>query len=91
MTELARAREAIDRLDGEITRLLTQRLAIVDQISDYKARQGAAVHDPAREARVIERLTTACEADFKEDIALLYQRLFEISRARQLRRRGLDS
>ncbi|MDD4081589.1 MAG: chorismate mutase [Eubacteriales bacterium] len=88
---LSQAREAIDRLDREIVKLMADRLAVVDGISDYKATHNLPVHDPAREAQVIARLTAECADGFQEDIATLYQRLFEISRQRQERRRAAAS
>lgn len=86
--DLSQARETIDRLDRDIALLLQERFRAVDAISDYKAKNGLAVYDPAREAQVIARLQAGLEAAYQADVALLYERLFEISRARQQQRRS---
>ncbi len=86
MMDLTQAREAIDALDKEITALLAKRFHVVDAVSDYKEENGLAVYDPAREERIIQRIKGACEEAYAEDVAQVYRRLFEVSRARQERR-----
>ncbi len=88
MMDLTQAREAIDSLDREIAALLARRFAVVDGVSDYKAAKGLPIHDPAREAQVIQRLRESLDEPYQADVALLYERLFEISRARQQHRRS---
>lgn len=88
MMDLTEAREAIDKLDKEISALLAKRFEVVDAISDYKASRGIAVYDRVREALVVSRLKERCDAAFSDDVAAVYERLFEISRSRQERRRA---
>ena len=86
--DLSQARETIDRLDRDIAMLLQERFRGVDALSDYKARNGLAVYDPAREQRVTDRLKALCGPDVREDVAAVYEQLFLISRARQELRRA---
>jgi chorismate mutase len=84
--DLTQARNTIDALDQEITLLLSRRFAVVDKVSDYKAEHGLPIHDPARESLIISHLKANLNEAFREDVAAVYQCLFEISRARQTRR-----
>ncbi len=86
--DLTQARERIDQLDQQITALLAERFQVVDAVSDYKAKaHGLAVYDPARETAIIARLMEGCDNAFQADVSSVYERLFEISRQRQERRR----
>ena len=52
---LEKARQAIDRIDGEMARLFQARMEAVAQVAAYKAEQGLPILDGAREAQVLER------------------------------------
>jgi len=49
-------RQIIDRLDGEILQLFSERLAVAARIGDIKTRLGLPVRDTRREAHVFQRL-----------------------------------
>jgi shikimate dehydrogenase len=55
-TELEAERRTIDALDQEMIRLFNERLAAATRIGRIKRRLGLPIVDPAREARVFERL-----------------------------------
>lgn len=52
--ELDRLREEIDRIDGELARLLEQRLALAGRVGAWKRENRVPVHHPVREARILE-------------------------------------
>jgi chorismate mutase/prephenate dehydratase len=54
--ELARRREAIDRLDGEILARLNERARHAQAIGELKAGEGGPAYRPEREAQVLARL-----------------------------------
>jgi chorismate mutase len=67
-------REAIADIDEEIFGLLQKRTDLAQAIGEYKAEHGMEVHNPAQEARVIERYRKLAEAhgidaDRAEEIA----------------------
>ncbi len=52
-------RRVLDRLDGDIVRLLNKRAAQAVRIGKEKRRKGLPLRDPAREAEVAERVRRA--------------------------------
>ena len=67
-------REAIADIDEEIFGLLQKRTDLAQAIGEYKAEHGMEVHNPAQEARVIERYNALAQehgidADKAEAIA----------------------
>ncbi|NQT93400.1 MAG: chorismate mutase [Lentisphaerae bacterium] len=52
-------RDEVDRVDGELVRLLNERAGLAASIGDEKRRNAAPIHDPVREDAVIERITSA--------------------------------
>ena len=79
------ARAQIDRIDGEIVRLLSERAEHVRAIGDAKHRLGVPVYQPGREEKVFERVVAANPGPL-DDGAI--RRLFEriIDEARRLER-----
>ena len=52
---LSTKREAIAEIDRELFDLLKKRTDLAQAIGEYKAEHGMEVHNPAQEARVVER------------------------------------
>lgn len=82
---IEKARRQIDRLDGEIVRLLSERAEQVRAIGDAKRRLGVPVYQPEREEKVFKRVVAANPGPL-DDGAI--RRLFEriIDEARRLER-----
>ena len=57
--ELARCREAIERIDNQIVALLAERLTLGKRTGELKHAAGLPILDPTREAAVIRRVTAA--------------------------------
>ncbi len=57
LSELARCRAEIERVDNEIVELLAKRLALGKRTGELKRLAGLPILDPTREAAVIRRVT----------------------------------
>ncbi len=82
---IEKAREEIDRIDGEIVRLLSERAENVRHIGDAKRSLGEPIYQPDREEKVFERVMGANPGPL-DDGAI--RRLFEriVDEARRLER-----
>lgn len=54
--DLAGARQQIDALDRQLLRLLERRMQLARQVAQLKAREGLGIHQPQREAALLEHL-----------------------------------
>jgi chorismate mutase len=59
LTELARCREQIERIDNSIISLLGERLTLGKRTGELKRAAGLPILDPTREAAVIRRVTAS--------------------------------
>jgi chorismate mutase / prephenate dehydratase len=86
---LAPLRERIDAIDNEIVALLNERARIALEIGRVKDAQGEKpIRDPAREAAVIERVTSASEGLFPQpELVALYRKLIAGTRKVQAEQR----
>lgn len=91
MNDLETARAEIDRIDDEMAALFERRMHVCDQIADYKKRRGLPVHDPVREAAVMDarRRALAC-AELAPYYAEFLQAVFALSRRYQTDRIGAE-
>ena len=55
MNDLEKARIEINRIDEEIAKLFEQRMKVVEDVIDYKIKNGMEILDSNREKEVIER------------------------------------
>ncbi|NCB04466.1 MAG: hypothetical protein EOM69_02965 [Clostridia bacterium] len=83
MTELLALREQLDAIDAQLGALLARRFAVTDRIGVLKRETNAPVRDEAREQAVLARAAQAAGADYAREVRALYERLLELSRARQ--------
>lgn len=89
MTELEKARDAINLCDREMAELFIRRMEAVDKIADYKRAEGLPVLDAAREAEVIRRNCDALgESPYREEYRALLTAMMAISRSYQSRKNG---
>jgi chorismate mutase/prephenate dehydratase len=86
---LAPLRERIDAIDNEIVALLNERAGIALEIGRVKDAQGERpIRDPAREAAVIERVTSASAGLFPQpELVALYRKLIAATRKVQAEQR----
>ena len=74
-------REEIDRIDGELLRLLNRRARLALQIGELKARGGLPVRDAEREREVISRTRVTNGGPLCEgSVARIFRRIIRESR-----------
>ena len=83
--DLQNFRQKIDKIDEEMTRLFTERMALSAQIATYKKEHGLPVLDAAREREKLSEVEAKLPDDLKEYGASFYRHIFELSRERQER------
>lgn len=81
--ELSQLREKIDTIDNELVRLFRERMDISALVAESKRKSGKAVFDPSREREIIRKLTDGLDDEMAGYVSVLYNSIFEISRARQ--------
>ena len=73
-------RAEIDRIDGEILRLLNERAAIALKVGAAKANVDVSMVDPKRESEVLARLSAENQGPFDEQsITNIFQRIIDES------------
>lgn len=82
-------RQSIDSLDQQILELISKRLELVMKVGDVKRSLGLAVHDPAREHDMLERVAAATTPPLTPAVA---QRIFRciIAESRALEQRHVS-
>ena len=79
--ELARLREAIDRVDEVLVRLLNQRAKYAIEIGEVKAILGAPIYAPEREKEVLQHVEKTSDGPLEpEAIRRLFERVIDESR-----------
>ncbi|MEG1536899.1 MAG: chorismate mutase [Clostridiales bacterium] len=72
-------RQKIDQADQKLLASFVERMAVVAEIAAYKVAHHLPVTDQHREKRIIAALQEQAGAALAEDVARLWQLLFEIS------------
>lgn len=84
MDKLKKAREEINRIDGELARLFEARMRASGEVAKYKREHGLPILDTSREAEVLERgLSYIKDEDLKEHYVTFLKHLMEVSKAYQ--------
>ena len=86
MSELDVLRGAIDEVDRQIVALFERRMAVTQQVGEYKQAHDIPVLDAHRERQVIaNKLDCLQNQDLRTDVTLLYETIMGISRRQQRR------
>lgn len=81
MRNLDELRDALDKLDSEIIRLLDERCKITDQVDIYKNAHGLPIYDKKREDLIKARLKTkANHPAVREHLNMIYDTIFVANR-----------
>lgn len=88
MNDLKQCRDAIDAIDGEITRLVERRLEVSERVAELKRAAGRPVTDPARERAILTRVTGLVPPEHMIGVRQLFTTLFGLSKALQRSRIG---
>lgn len=81
--ELSELRQKIDSLDKEIVKLFCERMGVSAEVAQSKRQTGKPVFDPVREREIVKNLTENLDDEMSGYVSVLYNSIFEISRARQ--------
>ena len=81
--ELNELRQRIDNIDNELVKLFAERMGISAQVAEAKKQTGKPVFDPSRERAIVNNLTQNLDDEMANYVSVLYNSIFEISRARQ--------
>lgn len=78
-------RNKLDTIDDEMLRLLNERMDIVHEVGELKAKSGGAIYRPEREKAIIDRLESLNDGKLNRNaIEALYLEIFAISRNLEL-------
>lgn len=84
MIDLQESRRKIDRIDEQITALFEERMAICQDVAEYKIQTGKEVLDTQREREKLTALKTKAHTPFNQHgIEELFQQIMAVSRKRQ--------
>ena len=84
MDKLLQLRNEIDSIDEQIVALFEKRMAVSEDVAQYKRKIGKAVLDSGREAEKIQKVRALAHSDFNaQGVQALFNQLMTISRMRQ--------
>lgn len=86
MSELDILRGAIDEIDSQIVHLFERRMAVTQQVGEYKQKNQMPVLDTTRHRAVLEsKANMVTDPSLKTDVTMLYETIMGISRRQQRR------
>ena len=84
MRDLLELRDEIDVIDRQIVELFERRMAVSEEVAEYKISTGKKVFDKERERSKIETLTAMAHNDFnRHGIEELFSQIMSMSRKKQ--------
>lgn len=86
MNSIDDLRASLDAIDSDLLDAFSRRMALADEIADVKRAARIPVADPERERSKLHALAAAAPDALRDDAVVLWELLFELSRARQNRR-----
>lgn len=86
MQDLSITRQEIDKIDKDLLKLYLKRLALADEVAEYKIANNKPVLDPKREEEKLAVLSAEATDDFeKEGIREFFEQIMSNNRKRQYR------
>ena len=89
--DLKKIRNELDGIDDRLIDLFAQRMRLVTQVAAYKKENHLPILDTGRERQIINRVSQAAGEDLEHYAKLIYQTLFDVSRAYQAEQLRPDS
>ena len=84
MKDLSQLRQEIDAIDRQLVALFEQRMAVTQQVGEYKLAQGLPVLDRSREEQVLaEKAALLQDKNLTADVTDLFEAIMAISRRQQ--------
>lgn len=81
--DIQELRREIDGIDAQLLPLFCQRMEIAAQVADYKKQNGLPIYVPGREREILDRVAAQAGENMADYAKILYNTLFELSRAYQ--------
>lgn len=81
--DLEQIRAEIDRLDSQITALLTERMELTHAVAAYKKENHLPVYHPKREQQVIEKVCSLTKKKYQNALTEIYRCIMEESKKNQ--------
>ncbi|MBR3107576.1 MAG: chorismate mutase [Clostridia bacterium] len=88
---LQEIRGKLDAIDNELIGLFSRRMNLVRDVAAYKQEKNLPILDTRREREIINRVSLMAGEDLEHYAKLLYQTLFSVSRAYQLKQQGAET
>lgn len=79
-------RKKIDETDDRLLKLFSERMELCEQVAEYKAKNGMAVFQGAREKQVLDAIGEKSAPKLKSASRLLFSQIMEISKCLQTER-----
>ena len=87
MRDLAELRKEIDEIDEQMVKLFEQRMAVSEEVAEYKVAVGKKILDKDREKRKIQAVQAMTHNEFNSHgVEELYKQLMAMSRKLQYQR-----
>ncbi len=87
MRDLSELRQEIDSIDSRIVSLFEQRMAVSEEVAEYKIENGKGVFDKQREQQKIETVCGLANSEFnRTGVRELFQQIMSMSRKLQYRK-----
>lgn len=81
--ELNELRSQINEIDLQMQELFTKRMAVAQQVADFKIGKGMPVFQPEREAEILERVSASAPEGLENATRIYFQTLMDISKCKQ--------
>lgn len=89
--DISKSREEIDKIDEQLTELLTKRMHLSKDVAEYKLENGMNVTDSRRERNILSQVSAETDNDLVTFIQSVYASIFDASRSYQNRFINIDS
>ena len=84
--DISQIREEINQVDKDILKAFEKRMALADEVADYKIKNNMPVYDRRREREILNRVESEAGEELGSYAKILYSTLFQISRSYQLKK-----
>lgn len=89
--DISELRGQIDRIDDELVKLFSQRMAVASQIAEFKKENNLPIFVPAREREKMADVAEKAGPEMANYTRVLYSMLFELSRSYQSKQNSAQS
>lgn len=86
--DLQEIRKSLDEIDGEMLRLFARRMALVEEVAEYKKKNGLPILDAGREEAILDKVGRRAGPEWAPYARRLYETVLAVSREYQSARMG---